>query len=77
MIWRAPRLPAILGVIPIAIGPGGDYVCLDFREAKPTVGYWHHERSGQPDELTQVAGSFSEFTSLLYEPDLEAESALD
>ena len=68
------RLPA--RVIPIAMGPEGDYVCLDYRAAAPAVVYWHHERSGS-DELTPIANSFGEFISLLYEPDIEAESALD
>lgn len=69
------RLP--LRVIPIAIGPGGDYVTMDFRSPSPSVVYWHHERTGDPDEFTPIAPSFGGFLSLLYEPDIEAESKLD
>lgn len=70
------RLPML--VIPIAIDPGGDYICLDFRRGvKPVVLYWHHERCGYPDEFTFIANIFNEFLSLLYKPDIEEEVLLD
>jgi hypothetical protein len=64
------------GIVPIASGPGGDAVVLDFRGAKPVVLYWHHERTGR-EEFTFLADTFNEFLELLYEPEVESESQLD
>ncbi|OJH33946.1 SMI1/KNR4 family protein [Cystobacter ferrugineus] len=69
------RLPP--AVVPVAIGPGGDYVVLDLREARPRVLYWHHERAGEPAEFTFVSDSFAGFIGQLYEPDAETEAELD
>jgi cell wall assembly regulator SMI1 len=63
---RIPR-----GVVPIAIGPGGDFVALDYRTGgAPGVVYWHHEREGSPNDITPVAATFTAFIDLLFEPDL-------
>ena len=63
---RMPR-----GVVPIAMGPGGDFVALDYRVGgATTVVYWHHEREGSPNELSPVAPTFAAFLDLLYEPEL-------
>ncbi len=64
-------------ILPIAEGPGGDYVCLDYRSGGvPTIVYWHHDRVGDTDEYTPVAATFAEFLELLFEPDIEGESRL-
>lgn len=66
------RLPG--GVVPIAIGPGGDFMVLDYRAGSdPTIAYWHHEREGSLNDITPVAATFSAFLDLLYAPDLEDE----
>ena len=69
----------VKGFVPFAAGPGGDYLCFDYRESEivPGVIYWHHGREGMDDQYSTVARSFGEFISLLYEPDIEAEEALD
>jgi len=69
----------VVGLLPVADTGGGDYVCLDWRteSVSPPVVYWHHGRQGLGDEVSAVAGSFSEFIPMLFEPDLEAEEALD
>jgi cell wall assembly regulator SMI1 len=67
------------GLVPFAAGPGGDYLCFDYRgsAAAPGVVYWHHGREGLEDQYSLVARSFTELLSLLYEPDIDAEEALD
>jgi hypothetical protein len=79
-IYRLPDAAKILsgrlprGVVPIAIGPGGDFVALDYRAgAEPTIVYWHHEREGSSDDITPVAATFSAFLEMLFAPDLENE----
>ena len=57
------------GLVPIALGGGGDYVCLDYRNAAiPSVVFWHHGRRGLPDEVSFVSETFSDFISLLRVP---------
>jgi cell wall assembly regulator SMI1 len=60
----ADRIPA--GVIPFAIEGGGDYIAFDYRSesGEPSVVYWSHEKDSA-DAVTQLAGSFAEFTALL------------
>lgn len=69
------RLPARM--IPIGIGGGGDFVLLDLRQEQPQIVYWHHEREGLKDQFTFVAPSFTDFLSMLHQPDIDAESKLD
>jgi hypothetical protein len=64
-------------MIPIGMDGGGDFVLMDFRGQRPEIVYWHHERSGRPDQFTFVASTFTEFLNLLYEPDVEEESRRD
>lgn len=57
-----------INVIPIAGLFGGDFLCLDYRQDinHPTVGVWDHELSDElSPHITQVADSFSDFTSSL------------
>lgn len=48
-------------VIPIAWDSCGNYVCLDLEQAGAVL-FWDHE---EPDNLTRLAGSFSEFCDML------------
>lgn len=63
----APQLPR--AVVPFADDGGGDFICFDYRDVRqtttPVVVYWHHERV-QPEALTPLCNSFSEFMSMLY-----------
>lgn len=61
------QLPA--GLIPFADDGGGDYMCLDYREASdaPRVAYWAHER-GKHDSVFPLADSFREFLDSLQVP---------
>ncbi len=57
-------------IIPIAVLFAGDFVCLDFRKDKenPEVCIWYHEMSEYLAPYTKrIAGSFTEFLSMLYE----------
>ncbi len=54
-------------LIPIAIGPGGDFVCLDCSTQPARVVYWHHARVG-PESVTPVANGFGDFLDLLRVP---------
>ena len=57
-------------IIPIAVLFAGDFVCLDFRKDKenPEVCIWYHEQSEYLAPYTKrIAGSFTEFLSMLYE----------
>jgi hypothetical protein len=65
------------GIVPLVQAAGGDFVCIDSRGGSPKVIYWHHERAGLADEMTELASSFDEFIRLLYEPDISAEEELD
>lgn len=59
-------------VVPIGELFGGDYICLDFRKDinHPEVCIWFHEESDDFDPVTQkVANSFTEFLSMLKEPE--------
>jgi hypothetical protein len=57
-------------LVPIAEGAGGDYVALDYRTGEvPQVVFWNHERRGQPDEISWVSKTFTEFLELLNEPE--------
>ncbi len=56
--------------IPIAVLFAGDFVCLDFHKDKenPEVCIWYHEMSVELAPYTKrIAGSFTEFLSMLYE----------
>ena len=57
-------------IIPVAVLFAGDFVCLDFRKDKenPEVCIWYHEMSEYLAPYTKrIAGSFTEFLSMLYE----------
>lgn len=57
-----------MNVIPIAALFGGDFLCLDFRNARdcPAVAVWDHEQSDEfSPYLEVVANSFGEFTEKL------------
>lgn len=65
------RLPE--GVFPIAIDPGGNYICLDYRidkEAEPKIVLWDHEGfildGKETYNIEYVASSFDNFLSGLY-----------
>jgi hypothetical protein len=65
------RLPE--KVFPIAIDPGGNYICLDYRidkEAEPKIILWDHEgfiMNGKGTyNIEYVASSFDNFLSGLY-----------
>jgi hypothetical protein len=54
------------GYLPIAIGGGGDYLCLDYSQTKasPKVVFWFHELEGA-DAIFPVADSFAELLAML------------
>jgi len=62
--------PELVGaeLIPIALLFAGDFVCLDYRNAKdkPCICAWSHEESEEDKPVTYfVANSFEEFISML------------
>lgn len=66
------RIPE--GVFPIAIDPGGNYICLDYRidkEAEPRIVLWDHEgfilNGKETYNIEYVASSFDNFLSGLYQ----------
>jgi cell wall assembly regulator SMI1 len=67
--WRdlASQLPRT--IVPFADDGGGDFICFDYRnlhqKTAPVVVYWHHERT-QPESLTGLCDSFSDFIKMLY-----------
>jgi hypothetical protein len=59
-------------LIPIIETGSGDYVCLDYevfgRLDQPKIAYWFHDY--EPDRsIVLLADNFTEFLSMLYEPD--------
>ena len=61
-----------LTIVPIAALFAGELVCLDFRKDMdhPEVCIWFHEESEYLSPSTQkVANSFTEFLSMLKEPE--------
>lgn len=52
--------------LPIVVGGGGDYLCLDYSENKkqPKVVFWFHELEGS-EAIFPVANSFTELLSML------------
>jgi hypothetical protein len=65
------RLPE--GVFPIAIDPGGNYICLDYRidmDAEPKVVLWDHEgfilNGKETYNIEHIARSFDNFLLGLY-----------
>lgn len=54
--------------LPIVVGGGGDYLCLDYSESPllPKVVFYFHEL-GLPDGLFEVADSFSSLLGMLQE----------
>ncbi|MCS1350310.1 SMI1/KNR4 family protein [Mechercharimyces sp. CAU 1602] len=63
-------------IIPFGIDPAGDFFCFDYRHLindEPIVVLYNHDREYDPgdegDSLTKIADSFSDFLSMLYEPE--------
>ncbi|MDO6765414.1 SMI1/KNR4 family protein [Agarivorans sp. 1_MG-2023] len=52
--------------LPIVIGGGGDYLCLDYSESKdnPKVVFWFHEFEAD-EAIFPVANSFTELLAML------------
>lgn len=52
--------------LPIVVGGGGDYLCLDYSESNnnPKVVFWFHELEAS-EAIFPVANSFSELLSML------------
>ncbi|CAM3202002.1 MULTISPECIES: SMI1/KNR4 family protein [Vibrio] len=52
--------------LPIAIGAGGDYLCLDYSDSitNPTVVFWFHELEGE-DAIFPVADTFTQVLDML------------
>ncbi len=52
--------------LPIVVGGGGDYLCLDYSESayNPKVVFWFHELEGN-EAIFPVANSFTELLSML------------
>ncbi len=76
--WIKNKLP--IHVYPITVTPGGDYLCLDYRENSndPFIVYWDHEQmyggilsEDQKYSLDFVSGTMRELLHQLYENDTD------
>ncbi|EIO3939940.1 SMI1/KNR4 family protein [Vibrio vulnificus] len=70
VITSLSRLRKVHGLsknyLPIVLGGGGDYICLDYSESatNPTVVFWFHELQGE-EAIFPVAESFSQVLAML------------
>jgi cell wall assembly regulator SMI1 len=56
-------------LIPVIEDPGGDYICLDYRQREtPCISYWRHDRKAFPNEVSFVSDTFTNFLAMLHDP---------
>lgn len=71
-IYESVKNRMIELVYPIASEPGGDLICLDYREGKdktPKIAYWDHELAFEDPAtaIFYICDTFTELLSKLYE----------